>query len=93
METGVSSVARTRAPAAIIKPTMVSRRGRPAATRLPKTITRMAIVTGHDSISERSMADLLASLKLAHSALSPVEGDRDARRESAAAGRRASPPP
>ncbi len=51
---------------------MVSRSGRPAATRLPKTMTRMAIVTGHDSISERSMAERLASLKLAHSALSPV---------------------
>jgi hypothetical protein len=51
---------------------MVSIRGSPAATRLPKAITRIAMVTGHDSSSERIIAAWLAELKSAHSALSPV---------------------
>ena len=72
METGVNLVAITRAPAATSRPAMVSIRGSPAATRLPKAMTRMTMVTGQDSISERSIAERLAVLKLAHRALSPV---------------------
>jgi hypothetical protein len=51
---------------------MASISGSPAATRLPKAITRIASVTGQDSISERIIAAWLAELKSAHSALSPV---------------------
>lgn len=72
IDTGVNLVVITRAPAATNSPTMVRRRGRPAATRLPKAMIRMMIVTGHDSISDLSMAERLAVLKLAHRALSPV---------------------
>ncbi len=72
METGVNLVVMTRAPAATNRPAIVSSSGRPAATKLPKAITRMMIVTGQDSISDRSMADRLAVLKSAHRALSPV---------------------
>ena len=72
IDTGVTLVVRTRAPAATIRPAMVSMSGRPAATRLPKAITKMTIVTGHDSISERNMALRLTALKSAHRALSPV---------------------
>jgi len=72
IDTGVNFVVITRAPAATSSPAMVRRSGRPAATRLPKAITRMMIVTGHDSSSDLSMAERLAVLKLAHSALSPV---------------------
>ena len=72
MDTGVNLVVITRAPAATSRPAMVSSSGRPAATRLPKAITRMMMVTGQESISDLSMADRLAVLKSAHSALSPV---------------------
>ena len=72
METGVNLVVMTSAPAATSSPAMVRSRGSPAATRLPKAMTRMMIVTGHESISERSMAERLAVLKFAHRALSPV---------------------
>ncbi len=72
MDTGATLSASTRAPAATRRPAMVSIRGRPAATRLPKAMASMAMVTGHDSSSERIMAEWLAELKLAHSALSPV---------------------
>src|SRR5664280_3834771 len=72
METGVNLVVITSAPAATKRPAIVSRRGSPAATRLPKAMTRMMIVTGHDSISDLSMAERLAVLKSAHRALSPV---------------------
>jgi hypothetical protein len=51
---------------------MVNMSGRPAATRLPNATARMASVTGHESISERIIAEWLALLKLAHKALSPV---------------------
>ena len=51
---------------------MVKSSGRPAATRLPKAMIKMMIVTGHESISERNMAERLAVLKLAQRALSPV---------------------
>ena len=51
---------------------MVKSNGRPAATRLPKAMIKMMIVTGHESISERNMAERLAVLKLAQRALSPV---------------------
>src|ERR1035437_2603488 len=72
METGVNLVVMTRAPAATRRPAMVKSKGSPAATRLPKAMTRIMIVTGQDSNSERSMAERLAVLKLAHRALSPV---------------------
>ena len=72
METGMNLVVMTRAPAATSRPAMVKSSGSPAATRLPKAMIRMMIVTGHDSISERSMAERLAVLKSAHRALSPV---------------------
>ncbi len=72
MDTGVNFVVITSAPAATSRPAMVRSRGSPAATRLPKAMTKMMIVTGHDSISERSMAERLALLKSAHRALSPV---------------------
>ena len=72
METGTNLVVMTRAPAATSSPAMVKSRGSPAATRLPKAITKITIVTGHDSISERSMAERLAVLKFAHRALLPV---------------------
>ncbi len=91
METGVTSVKSTRAPAATNRPTIVRRRGSPAATRLPNTMTRMAIVTGHESISERSMADRLASLKLAQSALSPVRVTEIPGRASSCNGRARAP--
>ena len=72
IETGVNFVVITSAPAATRRPAMVRSRGRPAATRLPKAMTKMMMVTGHESISDRSMADRLALLKLDHRALSPV---------------------
>ena len=72
METGMNLVVITSAPAATSRPAMVNSSGSPAATRLPKAMTRMMIVTGHDSISERNMAERLAVLKSAHRALSPV---------------------
>ena len=72
METGMNLVVMTSAPAATRRPAMVKSSGSPAATRLPKAMTKMMIVTGHDNISERSMAERLALLKLAHRALSPV---------------------
>src|SRR5271166_2625417 len=73
METGVNLVVITSAPAATSSPAMVSKSGSPAATRLPNAMIRMMIVTGHDSISDFSMADRLAVLKSAHRALSPVK--------------------
>ena len=73
IDTGVNFVVITSAPAATNSPAIVRRRGRPAATRLPKAMTKMMMVTGHDSISERNMADRLALLKLDHRALSPVK--------------------
>ena len=81
--------------AATSSPAMVNSRGSPAATRLPKAMTKMMIVTGHDSISERSMAERLALLKFAHRALSPVRvtltpGD-DKAESFGAASRRLSP--
>src|SRR5665213_2420616 len=84
MDTGVNLVVITRAPAATRSPAMVNNRGRPAATRLPKAMTRMMIVTGHESISERSMAERLAVLKLAQRALSPVSVTETPEEESAA---------
>src|SRR5665213_4538675 len=73
IDTGVNLVVITNAPAATSSLGMVRRSGSPAATRLPKAMTRMMIVTGHDSISDFSIADRLAVLKSAHRALSPVK--------------------
>ncbi len=72
IDTGVNLVLITSAPAATSSPAIVKSRGSPAATRLPKAMIRMMIVTGHDSISDLSMADRLAVLKSAHRALPPV---------------------
>ena len=57
IDTGAILSARTKAPAATSRPAMVNMSGRPAATRLPKAMARMARVTGHDSSSERIMAE------------------------------------
>ena len=72
IETGVNFVVITSAPAATRRPAMVRSNGSPAATRLPNAMTKMMMVTGHESSSERSIADRLALLKLDHRALSPV---------------------
>jgi hypothetical protein len=48
--------AKTKAPAAKSRPTMVSMRGRQAATRLPKATARTAIVTGQESNKATQMA-------------------------------------
>ena len=72
IEIGVTLVNRSRRPAALSRPTMVSRSGRPAATSEPKASNKMAKVTGHESISERSMAVRLAVLKSDHSTDAPV---------------------
>jgi hypothetical protein len=44
---------------------MVCMRGRPAAIRLPNAITKMAGVTGRESISERIMAAWLVEFESA----------------------------
>ena len=72
METSKAWAATTRAPAEATRPTMVSRSGRPAATRAPKARTRMASVTGQLSNSERIMAVRLAALKSLHMPEAPV---------------------
>ena len=51
---------------------MVSISGRPAATSDPKASTRIAIVTGHESSSDLSIASRLASLKSDHIPDAPV---------------------
>src|ERR1039457_4370459 len=73
METGATLLAKTRAPAATSSPAIVSMSGRPAATKLPKAMAKMARVTGQLMSSERIMAERLAELKSAHRALSPVK--------------------
>ncbi len=78
IDTGNKWVSITSEPAATSRPTMVSISGSPAATRLPKAITRMTIVTGHDSISERSIAERLAVVEVGPQRTVTGEGDRDA---------------
>ncbi len=72
METGTSSLISTSEPAEATSPARVRISGSPAATRAPKASTRMARVTGHDSISDLSIASRLASLKSDHSREAPV---------------------
>ena len=72
IDTGTISLISTRAPAEATSPAKVSRSGRPAATKVPKAITRIARVTGHDSISEVSIASRFAALKSDQSTDEPV---------------------
>ena len=59
-------------PAAVMRPARVSSRGSPAATSEPKASTRMARVTGHESISDFIIAVRLAVLKSDHRTEDPV---------------------
>jgi hypothetical protein len=72
METGTSSLINTREPAEATRPARVRISGRPAATRAPKARTKIAMVTGHDTISDFSIASRLASLKSDQSSEEPV---------------------
>ncbi len=72
METGTSSLISTREPAEATNPARVRNSGRPAATSAPKASTRMAIVTGQETISDLSIASRLASLKSDQSSEEPV---------------------
>src|SRR4249919_3130874 len=72
IDTGLSSLMSTSDPADATSPAMVNVNGRPAATRAPNARTRIAIVTGHDSISDFSIEARLASLKSDHSTEDPV---------------------
>ena len=72
IETGTSSLISTREPAEATRPARVRISGRPAATSAPKASTRMARVTGQESISDLSIASRLASLKSDHSSEAPV---------------------
>ena len=72
METGTSSLMRTSEPAEATRPDRVRMSGSPAATSAPNASTRMASVTGQESISDLSMASRLASLKSDHSSEAPV---------------------
>ena len=72
IETGTSSLISTREPAEATSPARVRISGRPAATSAPKASTRMASVTGQESISDFSIASRLASLKSDHSSEAPV---------------------
>ena len=62
----------TREPAEATRPARVSSSGSPAATSAPKARTRMARVTGQETISDFSIASRLASLKSDHSSEEPV---------------------
>src|SRR5664279_2224411 len=66
IDMGVSSLMSTKDPAEATSPAMVSVNGRPAATSAPKERTRIAKVTGHDSISDFSIEPRLALLKSDH---------------------------
>jgi hypothetical protein len=59
-------------PAAATSPRIESKSGIPAAAAEPNAISSTANVSGHDVISERSMADLFSSLNCDHSAGEPV---------------------
>src|SRR3546814_1960818 len=72
METGTSSLIRTSEPADATRPARVRISGRPAATRAPKASTRIARVTGQETISDFSIASRLASLKSDQSSEDPV---------------------
>ena len=79
IDTGATLSARTKAPAATSRPAMVNMSGRPAATRLPKAMTRMTRVTGHDSSSERIMAEWLARVEVGPQGAVTGQGHRDRR--------------
>lgn len=72
IETGISSLISTSEPAEATRPARVRISGRPAATRAPKASTRIASVTGQETISEVSIASRFASLKSDHSSEEPV---------------------
>src|SRR5487761_2150422 len=83
-EMGVNLVSRSSMPAAVMRPARVSSRGSPAATSEPKARTRMARVTGHESISDFIMAAWLAALKSDHRTEDPVAVTRSPGELSAA---------
>ena len=60
------------APAAATSPRIDSSSGMPAAASEPNATSRTARVSGHDVISERSIAALFSSLNCDHSAAEPV---------------------
>ena len=68
----VSRLAIQSAPAAATSPEMESSSGIPAAASEPNASSSTAIVSGHDVISERSIAALFSSLNSDHSAGEPV---------------------
>ncbi len=72
IDTGTSSLMSTREPAEATSPARVRISGSPAATRAPNASTRMAMVTGQETISDLSIASRLASLKSDHSSEDPV---------------------
>src|SRR6478752_9646321 len=63
IDTGVSSLMSTNDPADATSPAMVNVKGSPAAMSAPKARTRIAMVIGHDNISDFSIEARLASLK------------------------------
>ena len=60
------------APAAATRPRIESSSGMPAAATEPNATSSTASVSGHDVISERSIAALFSSLNCDHSAADPV---------------------
>ncbi len=72
IETGTTWLISTSDPAEATRPARVRISGSPAATSAPKARTRIASVTGHESISDFSIASRFASLKSDHSSDAPV---------------------
>ncbi len=68
----VRRLASQSAPAVATSPEMDRTRGMPAAASEPKARSSTAIVSGHEVISERSIAALFSSLNSDHSAADPV---------------------
>ncbi len=60
------------APAAATSPSIESSSGMPAAAAEPNAISRTASVSGHEVISDRSIAALFSSLNWDHIAAEPV---------------------
>jgi hypothetical protein len=72
MDTSANCPTTNSNPPAPRRPAIVSSSGRPAATSVPKAASSSASVSGHDSISDLSIAALLAPLKSDHIAAGPV---------------------
>ncbi len=72
IDTSNRCVIRKRLPADAISPRIVRRSGSPAATSEPNARSRIASVTGHEMISDFSIAFLFASLKSDHIPGAPV---------------------